>query len=748
MTPGNIFTAAVAAVSLLASSTFALDPNSKTNLAVYYGQGAYQKRLRHFCEQTSLDIIPLSFVHIFPDQGKGGYPGTNFGNQCNGEVYLNEDGVKTDLLSGCHQIAEDIPICQAAGKTILLSLGGATDTYKIESTKSAVEFADFLWGAFGPKTKAWGDKPRPFGDVVIDGFDFDIEHNGSFGYTTMVHRLRALFEEDSSKKYYISAAPQCVPDDRQLAVPIVNSYFDFIFVQFYNTAACSARSWVENPVSSGFSFGQWVDVVKRSPNPSAKIYVGLPASTAAAIEGFYLTPSEVHPLVETYMNKYPAHFGGIMLWEATQSDNNKVNGKSYADNMKEILYKCSPPVTTTTRITATSTSTSTIPTSSSTKTSTTTPDSPTTTTRATSSSTKVSTRTPITESTTASTRSPTKTGTTTPCSSVTPTRSATKTGTSTPCSSITPSAYPTKTGSTTTPCSSITPSGSATKTGTTTTPCSSVTPSGSATKTGTTTTPCSSVTPSGNPTKTGTTTPCSSASPTGTTASSSAVDPTHTETKSTPDSTKTHSGSSTASANPTGTTKYGTSSLPCTKTSSVHTPTTRYPVTSTTTVQVTVSPYPTAPLPEPTTTVIVTSYTTICPTGLTTVTTTYTTTYCPGTACAYPTGSAGVEPTVPIKTPSVEPTDTLTLVPSKPSNTPPAAGKPTTFATEHCYGAQCPSKPPSTTSPPIASYPAGASGAAGYPTASPPPYFTGGAPTTTFGGKWLVILAVGICVFL
>lgn len=66
----------------------------------------------------------------------------------------------------------------------MLSLGGAYPTdQEIKSEESALAFADFLWGAFGPKIDDWigVNGPRPFGDVVVDGFDFDIEHNGGFG---------------------------------------------------------------------------------------------------------------------------------------------------------------------------------------------------------------------------------------------------------------------------------------------------------------------------------------------------------------------------------------------------------------------------------------------------------------------------------------------------------------------------------------------------------------------------------------
>lgn len=182
MLSNTLFTAATAA-SLLTPFVAAFDAQAKSNVAVYYGQGAYQKRLRHFCQETSMDIINLAFLNVFPDQGLNGYPETNFGNQCGSQTF-DINGENTGLLSHCPYLVEDIPFCQAAGKKVLLSLGGAVpDTQKIESEGSAKAFADFLWYAFGPPTDTWAEHglPRPFKDVVLDGFDFDIEHNGGFG---------------------------------------------------------------------------------------------------------------------------------------------------------------------------------------------------------------------------------------------------------------------------------------------------------------------------------------------------------------------------------------------------------------------------------------------------------------------------------------------------------------------------------------------------------------------------------------
>jgi chitinase len=178
-------TLAVATALSTLSAVSAFNPQSKTNVAVYYGQGYDQPRLREFCQDSALDIINIGFINEFPEQSPSGWPGSNFGNQCNGETYTI-GGLTTKLLSGCHQIVEDIPICQAAGKKVFLSLGGASPaTQQILEEDTAIAFADFLWLAFGPVNQTWVDigGPRPFGDVVVDGFDFDIEHNGGFGMT-------------------------------------------------------------------------------------------------------------------------------------------------------------------------------------------------------------------------------------------------------------------------------------------------------------------------------------------------------------------------------------------------------------------------------------------------------------------------------------------------------------------------------------------------------------------------------------
>lgn len=337
---------------LITSVSAAFSPTAKNNVAVYWGQGAYQKPLLETCKNSAVDIVNIGFVNAFPDNSPGGYPGTNFGNACGDQTYT-VNGVSTLLKSNCPSIGADIIACQQTyGKKVFLSFGGAyPQNYYIANDNSANSFADFVWGAFGPSTSAWtsANKPRPFGNAVVDGFDFDIESNmtvsppkdssgnvindwQSRGYATMINRLKnTQFPKDTSKSYYISGAPQCPLPDFHLAGPIANAWFDMLFVQFYNNPSCSGRAAIN--YAAGDSFLKWTQT--PSKNSNVKIYFGLPASPQAANAADYLTQPEVKDIVTRFSPN--AKWGGIMLWESTYAQNNTVCGKDYTTWSKNIV---------------------------------------------------------------------------------------------------------------------------------------------------------------------------------------------------------------------------------------------------------------------------------------------------------------------------------------------------------------------------------------------------------------------------
>jgi chitinase len=314
-------------LSFLAS---ALSTDTSSNVVVYWGQNSAggkntQKPLADYCNDDSADIILISFLHIF--YGTSGLPEVNFSYACENTYFPN-----TGLLQ-CPTIGEDIKTCQRKGKTILLSLGGAAGSYGFSSTNEGTEFADTLWNLF----LGGSSDTRPFGDAVLDGFDLDIEGGSNVGYVEFVNRLRKLFANDSSKQYYIAAAPQCVIPDHYLDTVIKNAQLDFLFVQFYNNY-CGMQAWQPNNANPSFNYAEWDALVKASPNPSTKIFLGVPASESAAGSGY--TSISTVLSAANYLQANYGSFGGIMMWDASQAwANVDDSGNNFAQAAKEGLIK-------------------------------------------------------------------------------------------------------------------------------------------------------------------------------------------------------------------------------------------------------------------------------------------------------------------------------------------------------------------------------------------------------------------------
>lgn len=54
-----------------------------------------------------------------------------------------------------------------------------------------------------------------------------------------------------------------------------------------------------------------------SPNPNAKVYIGAPAASTAAGQG-YLDASSLASIATQMRKSFPS-FGGVMLWDASQA---------------------------------------------------------------------------------------------------------------------------------------------------------------------------------------------------------------------------------------------------------------------------------------------------------------------------------------------------------------------------------------------------------------------------------------------
>jgi chitinase len=248
--------------------------------------------------------------------GLGSEPVIDFSTQSKDCAPFNGTG-----LIACPQIGADIATCQQQyNKTILLSIGGATYTEGGFPTEDAAkQGAQKVWETFGPRQPN-STALRPFGEVSVDGFDFDFESVN----TNMVpfgQKLRALMDDRTSRtgdRYYLTAAPQCpYPDAAGHEMFDGKVAFDAIFVQFYNNY-CGVQSFQANATAqTNFNFDTWDTWAKNtSLHKGVKVFLGVPAGPTAAGSG-YVSVDSLAKVVE-YCKGFDS-FGGVMMWDASQA---------------------------------------------------------------------------------------------------------------------------------------------------------------------------------------------------------------------------------------------------------------------------------------------------------------------------------------------------------------------------------------------------------------------------------------------
>jgi chitinase len=331
--------ATVASIGLLASVVSAV-PHHKIRRdtgplnVVYWGQNGgttlENPDLASYCtKQSGIDVLVLAFLSDF---GEGQMiPSGSFGQSCTVAPTGSASG------EGCEAIGQAITKCQKMGVKIMVSLGGYIGQYGLASQSEAETIGSNLWSAYGGGGN--GTVPRPFGNAVVDGWDFDIEHNnGNENYQYLISTLRSHFAEDPGKQYFITGAPQCLIPEPNMQEIITTSKFDYLWVQFYNNWGCS----VPTP-----NFGSWVLNIANTPSSRAKLFLGVPASPDAATgtssgAQYYADPDALAGMVSSIGANSTSAFGGIMMWDAGFSDANVDGSCNYAQEAKSILTSGSP----------------------------------------------------------------------------------------------------------------------------------------------------------------------------------------------------------------------------------------------------------------------------------------------------------------------------------------------------------------------------------------------------------------------
>lgn len=174
-----------------------------------------------------------------------------------------------------------------------------------------------IWQTFGP-ISANDSIKRPFGDSVVDGFDFDFESTVE-NMPAFANELRTLFAEDTSKTYYLTAAPQCpYPDAADNPMLDGAVYFDAIWVQFYNNYCGVNYFTTGSTTQADFNFDSWDTwATTISLNPDVKVFLGIPGGSTAAGTG-YESASTITSIVDFIVEEGYTSFGGIMMWDASQ----------------------------------------------------------------------------------------------------------------------------------------------------------------------------------------------------------------------------------------------------------------------------------------------------------------------------------------------------------------------------------------------------------------------------------------------
>ncbi|XP_027119883.1 basic endochitinase-like [Coffea arabica] len=289
----------VCPIALILSIIFSLFLISECGIiAVYWGQNAREGTLSDTCSSGLYKIVNIAFLPTF---GNGQTPKLNLAGHCD------------PSSGGCQKLSSSIRQCQSQGIKVMLSIGGGAGSYSLSSDNDARQVANYLWNNFlGGKSNS-----RPLGEAVLDGIDFDIEHEqGQSYYATLARALSDYSKQ--GKKVYLTAAPQCPFPDRSLNTALSTGLFDYVWIQFYNNPPCEYTS--SSPNNFKNSWNKWTSSIKAN-----QFFVGLPASTAAAGNGYVpkqVLISEVLPFV-----KGSSKYGGIMLYDRY---NDKQNGYSSA----------------------------------------------------------------------------------------------------------------------------------------------------------------------------------------------------------------------------------------------------------------------------------------------------------------------------------------------------------------------------------------------------------------------------------
>ncbi|KAK6121857.1 hypothetical protein DH2020_044372 [Rehmannia glutinosa] len=269
---------------LIAFPLFSFSQSQKPcGISVYWRGNSAEGTLSDACRTGHYKYVNIAFLMTF---GNGQTPVLKFA-----------DYSSTDTES----MRNEIQLCQNMGIQVLLSLGGSFGNYTLSSRRNAKRVARYLYHSF-----LWGKHRsfvRPFGNISLNGIDFDIENPGSNLYWDVLARALSRFSKPR-RKVYLSAAPGCTYPDRNLDAAIRTGLFDYVAVKFYGNPQCE-YTWGD----ASRVLASW-NVWSSSLPTNSQLLLGSIAFPATG----YMFPSQiVYEILPEIMSS--PNYGGVMVWD-------------------------------------------------------------------------------------------------------------------------------------------------------------------------------------------------------------------------------------------------------------------------------------------------------------------------------------------------------------------------------------------------------------------------------------------------
>ncbi|KAJ3025115.1 UNVERIFIED_CONTAM: Chitinase 2 [Siphonaria sp. JEL0065] len=291
------------------------------------------KNLGYYCDLGIYSTINLAFMTEFG--GGDDHFTINFSKQA---YYLYPAGgpAPDSAITGFGPIAKDIKHCQALGIKVILSLGGdKISNYKF-GPGDGKTIGTWLYNRFLEGT----DKVRPFGDVVLDGIELDVEKGEPSWNQEMIDLLTTI--RALSPKTTLAIVPECYIYDREIdgqnlgyylytgrVIANTSSIIDYIIIQYYNNNICS--------YPYGFNYKDWKKLYK------GPMVVGLAGDWTSAISGGFLELPDLQAVSDMVLPD--EQFMGFSLYDISSSS---PPYSSYSSNVHSVLNgtivaKANPP---------------------------------------------------------------------------------------------------------------------------------------------------------------------------------------------------------------------------------------------------------------------------------------------------------------------------------------------------------------------------------------------------------------------